>query len=486
MKAWSKDAHLRYGSPTAKIILFAVGALLLALVVKGAEIAVNKIHIFIGRNSVSDYRLIYDYALVISVIVFVIATSEHLLRSNSRRILYLVRKRLCDSFYGNPLHLVDGEIEPHIWVIKTKHGYRVRIECQSSKYDDVASLETTISDCLRNRFENYAVVSKEEDIAGRYVDYFVQDVVMEYSKQAVYKSVDDIPIHSTRFYIRPDLYIDFSKVLNASTIIAGRTRSGKSTSGISVFLLPTLKRGRDAYGSKVVIVDPKSAELSLCPHVLSPDINGNVEHILDAIRDFNKLRIRRQKIINERCRKTGKAHKWYRIGMHPSILFLDEFISLQDLFPKKPTKEKPEYCLAEFQGLLLQIATQGASAGCFLILSTAEASVGVGGLSTTINNACGIRILFKPSIDEARFLWDSNKLEVLRERQYSAGDAWFSADDGINNCVRFVKFPCLQFGEYEVLSALLNSYYSDNDNCPASREARKRGRVPVPNKHKTP
>ncbi len=485
MNGWSKDSHLKYGSPTPKIFIVGVGALLAAFLVVGAESVVNNLYLLIGNKSPVDFCRIYVFFGIVGVLFFVVAFVEIVLRSDERRIYYLVRKRLCDSYYGNPLHLCENEVEPCISVISIKKGFRIRIECQSSKFDDVADLQTVVSDCLRSRFDNYAVVSKEEDIAGRYVDYFIQDVVKEYSKQAVYKSIDDIPLHPTRFYIRPDLFIDFSKVLNASTIIAGRTRSGKSTGGLSVFLIPTLKRGRDSYGSKVVIVDPKSAELSLCPHVLSPDINGNVEHILDAIRDFNKLRIRRQKIINARCRKTGKAHKWYKIGMHPSILFLDEFISLQDLFPKKPTKEKPEYCLAEFQGLLLQIATQGASAGCFLILSTAEASVGVGGLSTTINNACGIRILFKPSIDEARFLWDSNKLEVLHERQYSAGDAWFSADDGINNCVRFVKFPRLQFGEYEALSVLLDSYYSDNDECPASREARKRGRVPVPNKHKT-
>jgi hypothetical protein len=251
-------------------------------------------------------------------------------------------------------------------------------------------------------------------------------------------------------------------VLNASAIVAGKSRSGKTTGIISTFLLPILKLGRDDFGSVITIVDPKTAELSLCPHVLSPKADGNVEHILEAVCDFNKLRVERQQIINEACRKSGRAHKWFELGMKPCILFLDEFVSIQDMFPKKSSKEKPEYCLAEFQGLLRQIATQGASAGCFLILSTAEASVGTGGLETAVNNACGIRILFKPSQDEARFLWSSDKLEVLRERQFSAGDAWFSADDGINNSVRFIKFPYLKFGEYEALSELLAFYYGDD------------------------
>ena len=115
-----------------------------------------------------------------------------------------------------------------------------------------------------------------------------------------------------------------------------------------------------------------------------------------------------------------------------------------------------------------------------MILSTAEASVGTGGLESAVNNACGIRILFKPSKDEARYLWSSDKLEVLRERQYSAGDAWFSADDGINNNVRFIKFPKVEFGEYEALSELLDSYYCNSDECNAMSEAKKRCTVPVP------
>ena len=141
------------------------------------------------------------------------------------------------------------------------------------------------------------------------------------------------------------------------------------------------------------------------------------------------------------------------------------------MFPKKAPKEKPDYSLADFQGLLRQIATQGASAGCFLILSTAEASVGTGGLASAVNNACGIRILFKPSMNEARYLWNSDALEIFRERQYSAGDAIFSSDDGVNKSVRFVKFPRIEFGEYEALSTLLSQYYDGTDNYSVKREA---------------
>lgn len=267
-----------------------------------------------------------------------------------------------------------------------------------------------------------------------------------------------------QFYIREDVVIDLSRVMNASALIAGRTRSGKTTGILSVFILPALMQGRDEFGSEIVIVDPKSAELSMCPHVLAPKLDGDVEHIYEAVCNFNRARVVRQRIINEAGLAEGKAVKWWDLGMHASILFLDEYVSLQGMLPKKASKEKPNYSLEEFKNQIRQIATQGASAGCFLILSTAEASVGTGGLEAAVNKACGIRVLFKPSKAEASYLWSSEQLEVLRERRFGAGDAWFSADDGLHDRPRFVKFPFLEFGEYEALSVLLTQYYEEKEH----------------------
>lgn len=484
MGRWSRDKYLQYCSPTPKITLFGVLLLFLAGLARVVEILAlcisQKLHI----NANVDFSNVIMLLLFFSAFVFIFAILECAVRSNRRNIKYIVRKRLCASSFGNPLHLRDGEMEPYIKVSRTVRGYKITVDCQSADYDDVAGLETVISGCLRNRFGNYAVVAKEEDIAGRYVDYYIEDVISNFYKQSVYSSLSDVPSTLIKVYIRKDVYIDYSRVLNSSAIIAGRSRSGKTTAIISTFLLPMLKQGRDDFGSRIIIVDPKSAELSLCPHVLSPEADGSVEHILNAIRDFNKLRIERQKIINEYCKKKGKSVKWFNIGMKPSVLFLDEFVSVQDMFPKKASKEKPDYNIADFQGLLRQIATQGASAGCFLILSTAEASVGTGGLEAAVNNACGIRILFKPSLNEARYLWSSDSLEVMRERQYSAGDAWFSADDGINNRVSFVRFPRLEFGEYEALSELLSLYYGENESHNAMSEAKERCAVPESNDDK--
>lgn len=471
MSGWRKEAYLRYCSPTPKIIIFGGVLLLLAGFTKLFEKATITLCGMLQANVKIDFTFGIMFFLVTAAFVFVIAFIEYITRSNKRHIKYIVRQRLCASCFGNPLHLKEGELEPFVIVDTNPKGFKITVDCMSADFDDVSSLEMVISGCLRNKFGCYAVVSKEEDIAGRYVDYFIEDVVSSFYKQSVYKSIDDVPSHLTKIYIRDDVYIDYSRVLNSSAIVAGKSRSGKTTAIISTFLLPMLKQGRDDYGSRIIIVDPKSAELSLCPYVLSPASDGSVEHILDAIREFNDVRVKRQTIVNQACKETGKAHKWYELQMKPSVLFLDEFVSIQDMFPKKASKEKPDYSLSDFQGLLRQIATQGASAGCFLILSTAEASVGTGGLESAINNACGIRVLFKPSLTEARYLWNSDALEVLRERQYSAGDSWFSADDGLNNSIRFVKFPRLEFGEYEALSALLSQYYDGTENYSVTREA---------------
>lgn len=456
MNRWQRYASLKYCSPTPKLIVFGVGLLFISGLLKIIEMAVSQLIVIMEWKGIADYTTAISILIEMAIIIFGIAILEYATRSDKRQIKYIVRKRLCAFHMGNPLHLTDGEIEPRVKVFRTKRGFKITVECQSAKFDNVASLETTISDSLRKRFGNFAVVSKEEDVAGRYVDYFIEDVVANYNKQSVYYSIDDVPSHATKVFIRDDVYIDYSKILNASAIIAGKTRSGKTTAIISTFLLPILKQGRDDFGSRIVIVDPKSAELSLCPHVLSPKEDGSVEHILDAIRDFNRLRVDRQKIINDACRKSGKAERWNTLSMKPCILFLDEYISLADMMPRKASKEKPDYSLTEFQSLLRQITFQGASAGCFILFSVAQASVGTGALESAINNACGIRILFKPSIDEARYLWSSDKLEVLRAREYMTGDAWVSID---GNDVFFVKFPQLKFGEYEALKELLTLYY---------------------------
>lgn len=447
----------KFYSPTPKLLL-GVGSLLIftILVLLAEQIVIFFLRLF-GKGA-ANYKIAIISLLSVACILFVVAITELILRPDKRKIQYLLQQRFCDVKYGNPLNLKEGEYLPVIKVFEHPKGYQIRISCKSSKFSDLLNLDSSISSYLTGRFNNFSVITKTQDIACNYVEYIIQDVVSNANKQIIYNSIEDIPSDVTKRYIRDDVYIDYSKVLNSSALICGRSRSGKTTGIISTFILQTLKQGADKFGSKVIIIDPKSAELSRCPFVLSPDINGSNEKILKVINGFNNIRVKRQQIINQ---YKGSV-KWFQIGMKPAILFIDEFVSFLDLFPDKPSKNNPHYCLSYIQLLLQQIATMGASAGCFLIISVAEASVGAGGIPSIINNACGIRILFKPSKQEARYLWSADKLETMNEREFMPGDACWSADDGINNNVSFIKFPKLEFNEFEALSDLLIKYYKRN------------------------
>lgn len=110
MGRWSKNKYLRYCSPTPKMVIFGGLLLIIADFVKTTEILLLFItqELRIDRNI--DFSVIIKVLLYSSALIFVITILEHIFRSNKRNIMYMVRKSLCDSSFGNPLHLVDGEI----------------------------------------------------------------------------------------------------------------------------------------------------------------------------------------------------------------------------------------------------------------------------------------------------------------------------------------------------------------------------------------
>lgn len=245
-------------------------------------------------------------------------------------------------------------------------------------------------------------------------------------------------------------------------LFCGKTRSGKTTAIISL-LLQVLMAGRDDYGSVVIIIDPKQAELSRLPHVVTLDANGEAMAILDALRRFNEIVAVRQQILNDLSEQSGDAVHWWEAGMHPSILFLDEYVACRTMFPVKPPKGNEDYCLATFDGLIKRIVTMGASAGCYVIISIAEASVQDGGLPSMLRSAMSTKVLMRPTMPEARLLWSPEQLEALAasSRVYGPGDAWFSSTDGVHDNVSYVHFPQMEFPAYRELGRLLQEYYGD-------------------------
>lgn len=71
------------------------------------------------------------------------------------------------------------------------------------------------------------------------------------------------PKKATALAVRKETFIDLKT--SGSMLVAGKTRSGK-TAAIIRLLLQVLLAGQDEYGSEVVIIDPKQAELSRLLH----------------------------------------------------------------------------------------------------------------------------------------------------------------------------------------------------------------------------
>lgn len=380
--------------------------------------------------------------------------------SDASRIKYSVRKRLYSHAYGNPLHLKEGE---QICRIKCKKEYAGRyalaISATSRSIEDIMKLSSPISSMLQNKYRRFAVTNTVADLDYNSVVFHIEDVTVDNS--LIVRDVREL-CSKDPAKIRIDKVHSIDLRFSQSILCAGKTRSGKTTAVISL-LMQTLLLGKDEYGSRVVIIDPKQAELSRLPHTVTLDEDGEARTILETMRDFANTITRRQKVLNDLSEKEGNAVKWWDAGMKPSFLFLDEYVALRSLFPKRPSKDEPDYCLAEFDALLKRIVTMGASSGSFAVISIAEASVDEssgGGIPAMIRSACTTKVLFEPTLPEARLLWNNEMLANFNTgRIYKAGDAWFSSTDGIHDIPAYTHFPVMEFGEYGELGRLLKQYY---------------------------
>lgn len=368
--------------------------------------------------------------------------------------------------YGNPLHLKDGEYLPKIKVKQLENDvYLLTVDCSSVSADNLQKMPSIISSTLNGKQAQYAVTIVNTDIAYNYVQFYIENVTVD--KSFTFKNVDEMkPTHPTKIKIQRGTNIDLTT--SGSMLVAGKTRSGKTT-GIIALLIQALSWGRDSYLSNVFIIDPKRAELSMLPHVITTDEDGEARRILDSLKAFEAVIRKRQSILNFKSLETGDIWHWWELGMHPSFLFIDEYVACRSLFPKKADKGS-DYCLTTFDSILKRIITMGASAGCFVIISIAEASVEEGGLPSMLRNAMTTKILFKPTLTEGRLMWDSSKLESFPERVYNAGDCWFSSTDGEHDDVTFAHFPIMDFPVYRELGILLKKYYGDSADGGSPRD----------------
>lgn len=377
---------------------------------------------------------------------------------DASKIVAQVRYALYNPTRGNPFHLRNGELLPHVDCKCLGIGrYMLSISAQqSSCVEAIANAASAISSALANRYQQFAITSTDTDLALNSVIFTVENVKVD--RSYTFTDVDEMrPPDITQIMVDQANTIDLTT--SGSMLFAGKTRSGKTT-GVIACLLQILLAGPDSYGSQVVIIDPKQAELSRCSHTVTLDEDGEATAILSALKSFEFTTRARQRILNDLSESSGDAVKWWDVGFHPSFLFIDEYIACRSIFPKKPRKDS-DYCLDTFDSVLKRIVTMGASAGCFVIISIAEASIQDGGLPAMLRSAMSTRVLFRPTVPEGRLLWDAEKLEDFPAgRVYSPGDAWFSSTDGVHDTVTYVHFSRLEFPAYRELGHLLDDYYA--------------------------
>lgn len=449
-----------YSTPSAKLCVLGVALFAVAACVYCIGLFVNTIlaPIAIEPSTVMAFGgNLTSAAATLSLagtMLFAGGITHYVMLSESTRLHARIRKGLFDPRYGNPLHLREGELLPDISCKETAPGqFELAISTSSSTAEEISKMGPSISSRLRGRFSRYAVVLAEADVACNQVTFFLGDVTLHREIKA--SRVEDLcPANAYEFRVQNGTSIDLRT--SGSMLIAGKT------TGVIALLLQALLAGPDGHGSQVLIIDPKQAEPSRLPRVVSLNADGDARAILSALSRFADSIKERQSFLNDRSTETGDAVHWWDAGLHVSLLFMDEYVALRTLFPKRASKEDPDYCLATFDGLVKRIVTMGASAGCYAIISIAEASVEEGGLPSMLRSACSTRVLFKPTLPEARLIWGAERLlDLGAPRTFSPGDAWFSSTDGAHDRIGFVHFPIMDFPVYRELGRLLDLYFRE-------------------------
>lgn len=385
MRTYHHDAApLAYAGPTVNLLALGLAALalggVLAMAYMGLAPAADVPILGAVMRGMGDTAAA---ALGVGIAALVAAAVVHRCQPASAVIRHKVLRALAHPRYGNPLHLKDGELLPGVNCKEIGNGvYELTITAQSCTVETIADAASAISTAINGRYAQYAVTQTDADVARNKVTFQLQNVLID--RSLTFHAVKEMrPVSPTRLRVQDGADIDLTT--SGSMLVAGKTRSGKTT-GIIALLLQALQCGPDKYGSQVVIIDPKQAELSRLPHVVTLDADGEAREILTALRWFAGSIIKRQCTLNDLSEQSGDAVKWWDAGMHPSFLFLDEFVALRSVFPSKAAKDS-DYCVATFDNIIKRIVTMGASAGCYVIISIAEASVQEGGLPAMLRAA---------------------------------------------------------------------------------------------------
>ncbi|MDO5765654.1 MAG: FtsK/SpoIIIE domain-containing protein, partial [Elusimicrobiales bacterium] len=360
MRTYDKGTSpLRYAQPSTKCLVLGCLALAAGLIfLLGYRGLAPAVDVPLLGAVVQLVGCASAVCLSVSVAAFVAAVSVYFLLPDSARIRNRVRRGLFYPGCGNPLGLKDGELLPSVrCTCKSPGVFELTVIVRGCPVERVANAAPSISTALNGRFTRYAVTQTNAGIAFDKVVFQIENVMAD--KSLTFHAVEEMRPKPTKLRVQQDVDIDLTT--SGSMLVAGKTRSGKTT-GIISLLIQVLLGGRDKYGSEVIIIDPKQAELSRLPHVVTLDEDGEATQILEAMEHFAATITQRQKVLNELSAEDGDAAKWWDANFHCSLLFLDEYVACRSVFPTKASKDNPSYSLERFDRLFKRIVTMGASA----------------------------------------------------------------------------------------------------------------------------
>ncbi len=198
---------------------------------------------------------------VLLLVALVIALRE----KPARKLRNRIAQGLFDPRYGNPLSLADGELLPNVQCAELEPGvYELTVSALASTVDAVAQLGPSISSRLCGHLSNYAVTRTSSDDAQNLVRFRIEDVTVD--RQLIVEDVRELtPDEPFLLAVQQGLSLDLAT--SGSILVAGKTRSGKTT-GVLSLLLQVLSRGPDEHGFRSSSSTPSRRSFP-APHMWS-------------------------------------------------------------------------------------------------------------------------------------------------------------------------------------------------------------------------
>lgn len=168
-------------------------------------------------------NIAYVICTAAAIYLIALAVIGYLLQTDTMRIGTMIRQALYQPSHGNPLHLRDGDLLPKVscWCISSGlYGLTISAQ-QSVSVDVLIAAAPTISAALNRKYQQYAVVQVDADIAFRSVTFIIEDVLADRSitftsaGAMLPESPHDSPRRSDHMYRPDNIGVDLGRGQNA-------------------------------------------------------------------------------------------------------------------------------------------------------------------------------------------------------------------------------------------------------------------------------